>query len=80
MCALFHNTEDEYSVLLPFMKEGFEAGDRAVHIIDEQHRAERLRRPTEDGIDTQGAQRNGKLDVFRVKMPTWGQVRSTSRP
>jgi hypothetical protein len=44
VCAFFHSKEDEYKVLLPFMKGGFEAGDRAVHILDKDQRAERLRR------------------------------------
>src|SRR5207244_1002515 len=33
VCAFFHNKEEEYRVLLPFIKEGFEQGDRAFHII-----------------------------------------------
>jgi hypothetical protein len=28
-CAFFDSREDEYQVLLPFMKEGIEAGDKA---------------------------------------------------
>jgi hypothetical protein len=63
VCAFFHTRDDEYNILLPFMKEGFDAGDRAVHIIDKQHRAERLRRLTESGIDAEAAERSGKLEV-----------------
>jgi hypothetical protein len=33
-CAFFTSKEEEYRVMLPFMAEGFEAGDKLVHIID----------------------------------------------
>ena len=29
VCAFFHSKEEEYRVLLPFIKEGFDQGDRA---------------------------------------------------
>ncbi len=38
VCAFFHRKEEEYRVLLPFIKEGFDQGDRAVHILDSRHR------------------------------------------
>jgi hypothetical protein len=31
ICAFFHNPEEEYRVLLPFIKEGFERGEKAFH-------------------------------------------------
>jgi hypothetical protein len=33
-CAFFTTNEEEYSVMLAFIAEGFEAGDKLVHIID----------------------------------------------
>ena len=42
VCAFFNSREEEFTVLLPFLKEGFDAGDRAVHILDKKHRAERV--------------------------------------
>ena len=63
VCALFHHKEEEYRVLLPFIKEGFEQGDRAFHIIDPRHRPEHLRRLHEVGIDVAQAQRGGQLEV-----------------
>jgi hypothetical protein len=29
--AYFHSKEEEYRVLMPFIKDGFEKGDRAFH-------------------------------------------------
>jgi hypothetical protein len=37
VCAFFHDKEEEYRVLLPFIKEGFDQGDRAFHMVDRRH-------------------------------------------
>lgn len=50
-------------MLLPFMKEGFEAGDKAFLILDQQQRAERLHRLSEVGIDPDDAEQRGQLEV-----------------
>jgi len=34
VCAFFHNPDEEYRVLLPFIKDGFERGEKAFHIVD----------------------------------------------
>src|SRR6266403_208628 len=34
VCAFFNSGDEEYRVLLPFIKDGFECGDKAVHIVD----------------------------------------------
>src|SRR5207245_7383630 len=65
VCAFFHRKEEEYRVLLPFVKEGFEQGDRAFHIVDPRHRPEHLRRLQEVGIDVAEAERKGQLVVRR---------------
>src|SRR5438874_11666371 len=65
VCAFFHRKEEEYRVLLPFIKEGFEQGDRAFHMVDPRHRAEHLRRLQEAGIDVAEAERKGQLEVRR---------------
>src|SRR5690348_8374029 len=44
VCAFFHSKEEEYEVLMPFIKEGFEKGDRAFHVVDPKHRQDHLRR------------------------------------
>ena len=55
-CAFFNSREEEYDVLLPFAKEGFERGEKLFHLVDPEHRPERLRRLAEAGIGTDGAQ------------------------
>jgi hypothetical protein len=38
VCAFFNNDEEEYRVLLPFIKDGLKSGDKAVHVLNpEQH-------------------------------------------
>lgn len=63
-CAFFTSKEEEYRVMLPFMAEGFEAGDKLVHIIDKNHRSERVMRLNEAGIDVENAQRVGQLELL----------------
>ena len=60
-CAFFHSREEEYNVLLPFAKEGFERGEKLFHVVDRDHRAERLRRLDEAGIGT--SEPNGQVEV-----------------
>ena len=64
VCAFFHSREDEYKILIPFMKEGLDAGDRAVQVIAAEHRAEQIRRLTESGVDASAAEQSGQLEVL----------------
>ena len=65
VCAFFHSKEDEYRVLMPFIKDGFANGDRAFHVVDPKHRAEHLRRLESEGVDVAGAEASGQLEVRR---------------
>jgi hypothetical protein len=50
--------------MLPFMAEGFEAGDKLVHIIDKNHRDERVAHLGQAGIDVETAERKGQLELL----------------
>jgi hypothetical protein len=63
VCALFNSDEEEYRILLPFIKDGFECGDRAVHVVNPDDRVEHLERLSAAGIDTAEAQQRGQLDL-----------------
>ena len=65
VCAFFNTKDEEYRVLLPFIKEGFEHGDRAFHIVKEDHRPSHRRRLQDAGIDVPGAERSGQLEIRR---------------
>ena len=64
VCAFFHSEDEEYEVLLPFIKEGFDRGERICHIVDPEQRADHLRRLGTVGIDVVDAQRRGQLVVL----------------
>ncbi len=63
ICAFFNSHDDQYRVLLPFIKDRFECGEKAVHIIDPQRRDEHVRRLLTAGIDASAVQQAGQLDL-----------------
>ena len=63
VCAFFNNDDEEYRVLLPFMKDGFECGDKAVHVVNPGQREDHVRRLTSAGIDTDSAEKIGQLEL-----------------
>jgi hypothetical protein len=63
-CAFFHTREEAYRVLMPFIMEGFEKGDRAFHIVNPAHRAAHIERLEQEGIDTAAAEARGQLEVL----------------
>jgi MEDS: MEthanogen/methylotroph, DcmR Sensory domain len=63
VCAFFHSPDEEYKVLLPFIKEGFERGEKAFHIVDPNLRAEHARRLASAGIDVEAAEKSGQFEL-----------------
>ena len=63
VCAFFHNAEEKYRILLPFIKDGFDRGDRAFHVVDPDRRKEHLQRLESAGIDTAKAESTAQLKV-----------------
>src|SRR3984957_3296738 len=63
VCAFFNNDEEEYRVLLPFIKDGLESGDKAVHALNPEQRQDHLQRLVAAGIDPAAAQQNGQLEL-----------------
>ncbi|HKS73532.1 MAG TPA: MEDS domain-containing protein [Terriglobales bacterium] len=64
VCAFFHGPEEKYRVLLPFIKDGFDCGDRAFHVVDPDRRNEHLQRLESVDIDTARAESSGQLKVY----------------
>ncbi len=66
VCAFFHSRDEEYRVLMPFIAEGFDHGDRAFHIVDPDNRSDHMKRLRDEGrIDTASAEDRGQLTVIR---------------
>jgi MEDS: MEthanogen/methylotroph, DcmR Sensory domain len=63
ICAFFNSDEEEYRVLIPFIKEGFESGNRAVHIVNPDQRHDHLQRLSGAGIDVTAVQHSGQLEL-----------------
>jgi hypothetical protein len=63
VCAFFNSSDEEHRVLRSFIKDGFEQGDKAFHLVDPARREEHLRRLAEADIDVQAAMGTGQLEV-----------------
>jgi hypothetical protein len=63
VCAFFNSADEEYRVMLPFIKDGFERGEKAFHIVDPTLRAEHVRRLESAGIDVATAQKSGQFEL-----------------
>jgi DcmR-like sensory protein len=63
VCAFFNSADEEYRVLLPFIKDGFECGDKAVHIVNPDQRRDHLRRLAAVGIDPTATQQSGQFEL-----------------
>jgi hypothetical protein len=63
VCAFFNSDDEEYRVLLPFIKDGLECGDKEVHVVNPDQRAEHLQRLAAVGIDSNAFQQSGQLEV-----------------
>src|ERR1700694_3887255 len=63
VCAFFRSPDEFYTVLLPFIKEGFDRHERALHIVDPKLRREDVRRLEGVGIDTVAAEASQQLEL-----------------
>jgi len=63
ICAFFNSIEEEHRVLRPFFKDGFDRGEKAMHIVDPDKRDEHLKRLAEAGIDVRRAMDTGQLEL-----------------
>ena len=51
VCAFFRDDDEEYRVLLPFIRDGLERGEKAIHVINPDQRHDHVRRLAAAGID-----------------------------
>ena len=63
VCAFFNSDEEEYRVLLPFIKDGLKSGDKAVHVLNPGQGQDHLHRLAGAGIDPAAAQQSGQLEL-----------------
>ena len=70
VCAFFTSDEEEYRVLLPFIKEGFERGHKAVHVVNPGQQHGHLRRLAAAGIDLAATRESGQFEL-RINTETY---------
>lgn len=63
ICAFFNGMDEHYRVLQSFIKDGFDQGDRAFHLVDPTRFDDHLRRLAGEGIDVEEAVASGQLEV-----------------
>jgi MerR family transcriptional regulator, light-induced transcriptional regulator len=64
VCAFFDSRDEEYQMLLPFLKDGLEGGEKEIHVVDPALRGDHLARLDAAGIDVAMAQRRRQLEVL----------------
>jgi hypothetical protein len=62
-CAFFNSDEEEYRVLLPFIKDGFERGEKAIHVVNPARHHHHLQRLAGIAIDSAATQRSGQFEL-----------------
>jgi hypothetical protein len=63
VCAFFNSDDEAYRVLLPFIQDGFECGDKAIHVVNPDQQGEHLQRLVSVGIDATAARQRGQLEL-----------------
>ena len=62
-CAFFNTNNEAYRVLLPFIKDGFACGDKAIHVVNPDQRPGHLHRLMEAGINPTASQQTGQFEL-----------------
>jgi DcmR-like sensory protein len=63
VCGFFNSIDEQHRVLRAFIKDGFDNGEKAFHLVDPERRAEHLGRLADAGIDVDQAVDSGQLEV-----------------
>ena len=69
LCAFVASAEDEFKLLLPYLRDGLERGDQVFEVLDPARVEDHLRRLGDAGIDTERYRGNGQLELR-----TWNDV------
>lgn len=63
VCAFFNSPQEEYDTLLPFICDGIDCGQRAVHVLPAQHKEDHLQRLRAAGIDVEKTLQSRQLEI-----------------
>jgi hypothetical protein len=70
VCAFFNSDDEQYRALLPFIKDGFDCGDKAVHVVNPDKHQDHLQRLAAVGIDPAAAEQRGQFEL-RINTDTY---------
>jgi hypothetical protein len=62
-CAFFHSEDEEYELLLPFAKDGYDAGDRLFQVVCKSNVGKRREKLQQAGIEVGAAEEKGQLEI-----------------
>jgi hypothetical protein len=63
LCAFFNSQKEQYDVLLPFVREGLERGERAFHIVDPERLDEHRAQLATAGVAVDELEQSGRLEL-----------------
>jgi hypothetical protein len=63
VCAFFHSQDQEDKVVVPFVKEGINRGEKAFCTLDHESRVHLLQNLSREGIDVASAEKRGQLEL-----------------
>jgi len=69
ICSFFHTKQEEYRVFLPFIKEGLDRGEKALHIVDAALLNDHFERLASAGINTADC-----IEARRLEVRTWEEA------
>jgi hypothetical protein len=64
VCAFFNSADEEFGVLIPFIMDGANHGDKLWYIVDPARQAEIIQRLRREGVDTIALQESGQLEFY----------------
>jgi hypothetical protein len=70
VCAFFHDDDEAYRVLLPFITDGFRCNHKAIHVVNPGQDLAHRRRLAAAGIDLAGAEQTGQFEL-RINTDTY---------
>jgi hypothetical protein len=62
-CAFFHSQDQKDKVVVPFLKEGIDRGEKAFCALDPESRVHLLQKLSREGIEIASAEKHGQLEL-----------------
>ncbi len=63
ICAFFNSKEEQYKVLMPFFKDGFDQGEKLFHVVDPKLHHDHRCACRGGGIGVEQAESDGQLEI-----------------